>query len=228
MYDSLAKKHKASVLSRDEVVNTTSSEGFGSVYDMLNLKLVEDRRTLHSVQSIQAKIAKKAELLPHYDDWINASLSTGMGKPDPLLTTLMLWHIDVGNFERGLDIATYALQHGLTMPDSHQRTLATVVAEEVADTAKRLMQAEKPFDEGQVLRASTMTADQDMPDQVRAKLAKIIGELTEETDPVTALASYKTALQYDEKSGVKGSIKRLEKQLNQTSDDDTSESETTS
>ena len=78
------------------------------------------------------------------------------------------------------------------------------------------MQAEQPFDEGQVLRASTMTADQDVPDQVRAKLAKIIGELTEEADPATALASYKMALQHDAKSGVKGSIKRLEKQLGDT------------
>lgn len=216
MYESLAKQHKASVLSRSEVVNTTTTEGFGSVYEMLNLKLVEDRRTLHSIQSILGKIAKKSELLPHYDDWINATLSTGTGKSDPLLTTLMLWHIDVGNFERGLDIADYALKHRLTMPDNHQRTLATVVAEEVADTAKRLMQAEQPFDEGQVLRASTMTADHDVPDQVRAKLAKIIGELTEEADPATALASYKMALQHDAKSGVKGSIKRLEKQLGDT------------
>lgn len=227
MYDSLAKKHKQSVIAQSEVAKPTS-EGFGSNYDMLNLKLVEDRRTLHSIQSILGKIAKKSELLPHYDDWINATLSTGTGKSDPLLTTLMLWHIDVGNFERGLDIADYALKHRLTMPDNHQRTLATVVAEEVADTAKRLMQAEQPFDEGQVLRASTMTADQDVPDQVRAKLAKIIGELTEEADPATALASYKMALQHDAKSGVKGSIKRLEKLLNQTSDDDDSESETMS
>lgn len=215
MYDSLAKKHKQSVIAQSEVAKPTS-EGFGSNYDMLNLKLVEDRRTLHSIQSILGKIAKKSELLPHYDDWINATLSTGTGKSDPLLTTLMLWHIDVGNFERGLDIADYALKHRLTMPDNHQRNLATVVAEEVADTAKRLMQAEQPFDEGQVLRASTMTADQDVPDQVRAKLAKIIGELTEEADPATALASYKMALQHDAKSGVKGSIKRLEKQLGDT------------
>lgn len=215
MYDSLAKKHKQSVIAQSEVAKPTS-EGFGSNYDMLNLKLVEDRRTLHSIQSILGKIAKKSELLPHYDDWINATLSTGTGKSDPLLTTLMLWHIDVGNFERGLDIADYALKHRLTMPDNHQRTLATVVAEEVADTAKRLMQAEQPFDEGQVLRASTMTADQDVPDQVRAKLAKIIGELTEDEDPETALASYKMALQHDAKSGVKGSIKRLEKQLGDT------------
>nr|WP_313078107.1 phage terminase small subunit [Moraxella sp.] len=212
MYDSLAKKHKQSVIAQSEVAKPTS-EGFGSNYDMLNLKLVEDRRTLHSIQSILGKIAKKSELLPHYDDWINATLSTGTGKSDPLLTTLMLWHIDVGNFERGLDIADYALKHRLTMPDNHQRTLATVVAEEVADTAKRLMQAEQPFDEGQVLRASTMTADQDVPDQVRAKLAKIIGELTEDANPELALAQYKTAIKHDAKSGVKGSIKRLEKQL---------------
>lgn len=218
MYDSIAKKHKARVLAKSEVAEPTS-EGFGSGYEMLLLKLVEDRRTLHSLQSILSKIAKKAELLPHYDDWIDATLATGTGKPDSLLTTMMLWHIDVGNFQRGLDIAEYAIKHGLTMPDHHQRTLATVVAEEIADTAKRLMLAEEEFDVEQVLRASNMTADQEMPDQVRAKLAKVIGELTEESDPEGALVQYKTALKHDAKSGVKGKISKLAKQLNQTSED---------
>ena len=34
-----------------------------------------------------------------------------------------------------------------------------------------------------VLRASTMTATADMPDQVRAKLARQVGELTEASTP---------------------------------------------
>ena len=43
--------------------------------------------------------------------------------------------------------------------------------------------------------------------------ATIIGELTEDANPELALAQYKTAIKHDAKSGVKGSIKRLEKQL---------------
>ncbi len=208
-----AKKHKQHVMSRMTLANNGTADGFGSAHDMLKLKMVEDRRELKTLQSIKAKIELKAELLPHYDDWLDATLEHGKGKADPLLATLMLWHIDAGSFKRGLDIAEYMLEHDLSMPDAHKRTPATVVAEEIADTAKQMITDDVEFDIGQVLRASTITADHDMPDQVRAKIARIIGELTEESDPESALAHYKTALSFDERSGVKGAIKRLEKTL---------------
>lgn len=208
-----AKKHKQHVMSRMTLATNGTADGFGSAHDMLSLKMVEDRRTLKTLQSIKAKIELKAELLPHYDDWLDATLEHGKGKADPLLATLMLWHIDTGSFARGLDIAEYMLEHNLSMPDAHKRTPATVVAEEIADTAKQMITDEVEFDIAQVLRASTITTEHDMPDQVRAKIARIIGELTEESDPESALTHYKTALSFDERSGVKGAIKRLEKTL---------------
>lgn len=215
-----AAKHRQKMLAKKEVTNIEA--GSTPAYRLLQIKLREDKQALKAVQSIQAKIELKKDLVAHYDDWIDATLSTGKGDKDPLLTTLMLWHIDIGNFGRALDIAEYAMKHDLTMPDAHQRTLATVVAEEVADTAKKLASSNEINDEqvAQVLRASTITAEADMPDQVRAKLARQVGELTEATDPDYALEKYKTALKFDENVGVKGSIKRLEKQLNEDSSGD--------
>lgn len=213
-----AARHRQKALSQKEVTNITA--GPNQAYRMLQLKLREDKQSLKSKQSIQAKIELKRELVGHYDEWINASLSAGKGDQDNLLTTIMLWHIDIGGFERALDIAEYAMKHKLKMPDAHQRTLATVVAEEIADTAKKLATSDEINDQqiAQVLRASTMTADEDMPDQVRAKLARQVGELTEPFNPVFALDSFQTALKFDENSGVKGSIKRLEKQLKEKND----------
>ena len=205
-----AARHPQKALLQKEVANITA--GPNQAYRMLQLKLREDKQALKSKQSIQAKIELKRELVGHYDEWINATLSAGKGDQDNLLTTLMLWHIDIGNFGRALDIAEYAMKHDLKMPDAHQRTLATVVAEEIADTAKKLATSNEIDDEqiAQVLRASTITADADMPDQVRAKLSRQVGELTE---AVFALDNFQNALKFDENSGVKGSIKRLEKQL---------------
>lgn len=213
-----AARHRQKALSQKEVTNIAA--GPNQAYRMLQLKLREDKQSLKSKQSIQAKIELKRELVGHYDEWINATLNAGKGDQDNLLTTIMLWHIDIGGFERALDIAEYAMKHKLKMPDAHQRTLATVVAEEVADTAKKLATSDEINDQqiAQVLRASTMTADEDMPDQVRAKLARQVGELTEPFNPVFALDSFQTALKFDENSGVKGSIKRLEKQLKENSD----------
>ncbi len=208
-----AQRHRQAALAQKEVVNITV--GPNSAYRLLQLKLREDKQLLKSKQSIQAKIELKRELVGHYDEWINASLASGKGDQDNLLTTLMLWHIDIGSFERALDIAEYAMKHDLKMPDAHQRTLATVVAEEIADTAKKLAASGEITDEqiAQVLRASTITAEEDMPDQVRAKLSRQVGELTEAVNPVFALDNFQNALKFDENSGVKGSIKRLEKQL---------------
>lgn len=210
-----AARHRQHALSQKEVVSIAA--GPNPVYRMLQLKLREDKQALKSKQSIQAKIELKRELIGHYAEWINATLASGKGDQDALLTTLMLWHIDIGGFERALDIAEYAIEHKLNMPDAHQRTLATVVAEEIADTAKKLASSNEINAEqiAQVLRASTITADADMPDQVRAKLARQVGELTEADNPEYALAEYRIALKHDENSGVKGSIKRLEKQLQQ-------------
>ena len=208
-----AARHRQKALSQKEVTNITA--GPNQAYRMLQLKLREDKQALKSKQSIQAKIELKRELVGHYDEWINATLTAGKGDQDNLLTTLMLWHIDIGRFWRALDIAEYAMKHDLKMPDAHQRTLATVVAEEIADTAKKLATSNEIDDEqiAQVLRASTITADADMPDQVRAKLSRQVGELTEAVNPVFALDNFQNALKFDENSGVKGSIKRLEKQL---------------
>lgn len=208
-----AARHRQKALSQKEVTNITA--GPNQAYRMLQLKLREDKQALKSKQSIQAKIELKRELVGHYDEWINATLSAGKGDQDNLLTTLMLWHIDIGNFGTALDIAEYAMKHNLKMPDAHQRTLATVVAEEIADTAKKLATNSEINDEqiAQVLRASTITADADMPDQVRAKLSRQVGELTETVNPVFALDNFQNALRFDANSGVKGSIKRLEKQL---------------
>lgn len=215
MSDSMtpAQRHRQAALAQKEVTNITA--GPNQAYRMLQLKLREDKQALKSKQSIQAKIELKRELVGHYDEWINATLTAGKGDQDNLLTTLMLWHIDIGNFGRALDIAEYAMKHDLKMPDAHQRTLATVVAEEIADTAKKLATSNEIDDEqiAQVLRASTITADADMPDQVRAKLSRQVGELTEAVNPVFALDNFQNALKFDENSGVKGSIKRLEKQL---------------
>lgn len=208
-----AARHRKKALSQKEVTNIAA--GPNQAYRMLQLKLREDKQALKSKQSIQAKIELKRELVGHYDEWINATLSAGKGDQDNLLTTLMLWHIDIGNFGRALDIAEYAMKHDLKMPDAHQRTLATVVAEEIADTAKKLATSNEINSEqvAQVLRASTITADADMPDQVRAKLSRQVGELTEAVNPVFALDNFQNALRFDANSGVKGSIKRLEKQL---------------
>ena len=52
-----------------------------------------------------------------------------------------------------------------------------------------------------------------MPDEVKAKLLREMGELEKESEPETALAHFKRALELDSQISVKGAITKLEKQL---------------
>ena len=116
-----------------------ASAGRSHTYNLLLLKLAEDKRALKAIESIDRKIALKHELLPYYVEWVNAVLQNGIGGADQVLMTVMLWRIDVGDFAGALAIGRYAIQHQLSMPDQYQRKTPTVLAEEIADTAKSML-----------------------------------------------------------------------------------------
>ncbi|HDR9024810.1 TPA: terminase [Burkholderia vietnamiensis] len=191
----------------------------GSAYELMLAKLAQDRRRLKSIASIQRKIeVKRAELLPEYAEYVAGALSGGRGAQDDVLTTVMIWRIDVGDFAGALDIARYAIAHRMTLPDQYDRPLATAIAEEFAEAS--LASFKKAalvirVDGAQLYEVLELTASHDMHDQVRAKLHKAIG-YTAERDGLlqTALEHLRRALELDERAGVKQDIARIEKASN--------------
>lgn len=181
-----------------------------SGYELMLAKLATDRRRLKSVQSIERKKAVKAEVLPEYADYVAGALEGGRGAQDDVLTTVMVWRVDVGDYAGALAIAVYALQHNLTLPDQYDRTLATVIAEEFAEAALVSLKAEEKFDADQLHQVATLTEKHDMPDQARAKLYKAIGYAVQ-ADPGAALPYLRRALALHDRVGVKNDIDRLEK-----------------
>ncbi|TCP13760.1 small terminase subunit [Crenobacter luteus] len=196
-----------------------------SAYELMLLKLAEDRRRLKDIQSMEAKAELKRKLLPDYAPWIDGVLGAGKGSQDEVLMTVMLWRIDAGDYAGALDIAEYAIPHKLVMPDRYQRTTATTVAEEIADAAKRARDGKQPFDIGALQRCQALTESEDMHDQVRAKLFKEMGLLyaamADDGPPVgldlghkqAALQYLQRAIQLYDKVGVKKEIDRLEREL---------------
>lgn len=183
-----------------------------SVYELMLAKLATDRRRLKLLQSVERKKAVKAEVLPEYTDYVDGALAGGRGAQDDVLTTIMVWRIDVGDYAGALAIATYALQHRLTLPDQYERSLGTVIAEEFAEMALITLKAGKQFDVEQLHQVAALTDAADMPDQVRAKLYKAIGYALQ-ADPAAALPHLQRALSLDDRVGVKKDIERLEKAL---------------
>lgn len=166
-----------------------------------------------NIESLAARIAAKRAALPEFAPYVDGVLASGAGQQDDTLISVMIWRLDAGEFMGALDIAAYALRHGLAMPFNWQRSLPCTVVESIAEAALR-----DPAPEllGALYRALELTADRDMPDQARAKAYKALGLILTDTDPAAALAHYRIALKLNPKAGVKKDIDRLEKQQAQT------------
>ncbi|WP_313253209.1 phage terminase small subunit [Stenotrophomonas sp.] len=172
MADSPAKRHLQRQLAAKAASKAAGHQlmpGTG-IYEQMLLQLASDRARLKNIQSTTAKCQLKAELLPAYGPYLDGVLAEGNGAADEVVTTAMLWHIDAGSYVEAMRLAEYVLRHNLPMPDRFERTTGTVVAEEVADAALNALRSGAEFDASILQQACALTDDQDMPDQVRAKL----------------------------------------------------------
>lgn len=195
----------------------------------IQLRLVHDLRRLKGIQSIEKKIEAKREMLPAYRDWVMARLGaareTGNAVADGVIPTIMVWLIDVGEYRGALELAEYMLRHDLPMPARYQRTVAALVAEEIATAAAKAQAAGADFDLDILHDTEILTSDADMHDQIRAKLFKAIGlqtALDAEAEHAhagstgifsKALEALRRAQQLDDRVGVKGRIKQIEKAI---------------
>ncbi|MCW8207623.1 terminase [Verminephrobacter aporrectodeae subsp. tuberculatae] len=219
-----ARRHQMRVHAAQAV--PAGGELEGSVYELMQAQLYEHRRTLKNIQSIERKIEAKRVFLPVYDDWVNGALAGDTGAQDIVLVSVMVWHLDVGSWARGLQIAAYALRHKMALPDQYQRDIATLLIDESSTAALvgKLNGDEAVQTLGEVEK---LTRDLDTPDQARAKLHKaiayaLIGK-TPSVDPdfstlapeqaIQAMDQLQRAQQLFDKVGVKKDMERLERRL---------------
>lgn len=198
----------------------------GDAYTLTLAQLIEHKRALKDIQSIEKKVAFKQQVLPVYDAWIDGAMQAGNGAQDEVLTQVLVWHIDAGNYARALQIARYAVLHKLSLPDRFERNLATTLIEENADAA---LAGRMPRELALQLlpEIHALTAELDAHDQPRAKLYKalgyaLIGKLgsadvdlaaVDELAARAALEHLQRALQLHGQVGVKKDIERLERRL---------------
>ncbi len=213
--NSPARKHYEKTLAaqRDQAV-APAVRADASAYELMLVKLAEDKRRLHDVQSIERRSEIKRELLPEYAPWVQGALEGAHGVQDDVLMTVMVWSVDVGDLQQALTIGAYAIAHGLAMPDQYKRTTACLIAEELADYALRLKDGIDAATTDALEEAAAITEGQDMPDEVRAKLHKAIGlGLDKCGDKAEALGHLKRALALHDKVGVKKDIERIEREI---------------
>jgi hypothetical protein len=198
-----------------------------SEYQQLLIALGEDRRQLQDIQSVEAKVERKRALIGRYLPWVEGAISAESAVQDEIVARMLLWSIDVADWPLACRIAAHVLTHGLAMPEKFKRSPAAVIAEEVAEAGLK-----KPaqIDLATLQQVATLTAGQDMHDQVRAKLEKAqalaleaqVAAFDPEADSAmaggkaalvaAALAHATRALALDKTSGVKKLIEQLERE----------------
>src|SRR5690606_15476596 len=125
-------------------------------------------------QSIERKMEMKSKIAAEYDAYIDGVLEAQSGQQDDALMTLLIWHIDAGNYDRALEIAEYAIIHDLQTPDQYERTTGCLIVEEIATAALASENDESPFSLETLNRVQDLTAELDMFDQVRAKFFRAL------------------------------------------------------
>lgn len=185
----------------------------GNAYELMLAQLDTDKRRLKSIQSVERKIEAKRELLPAYEPYVQGVLDAASGVQDDVLMSVLVWRIDVGDLPGAIKIASYALDHQLALPDQYQRTLGCLLAEEFADGALKAIKTGGAVDVEALQTVASLTQDQDMPDEVRAKLLKAIGLGLEATAPGEALEYLQQALVKHEGVGVKKDMERITRTL---------------
>ncbi|MCY7297563.1 phage terminase small subunit, partial [Alteromonas sp. a30] len=123
----LAEKH--ALLSHDAIDDNASH------YELMLAQLITHQRQLSQIQSIERRVSVKAELLAQYSGYVDGIIAANAGAQDDVLMTVMMWRIDVGDVEGAIEIADYAIEHDLAMPERFKRDTATLIAEEMAEYA---------------------------------------------------------------------------------------------
>ena len=199
-----------------------------NTYELMLMQLTEHRRILKTVQALARKLQAKSQFLPEYDAYIDGTIKGDSGVQDEVFVTVLLWHIDVGNIDRAIELAAYALKHDLVMPDRFERNLACTIAEEIAETAARVIETQTPVKSEQLKAVLELTAECDMYDEARAKLLRQMGQAFEAEGELTAaLDAYQQALALNDKVGVKKFIEKVTRDL-KNADKQTTESTETS
>lgn len=210
---------------------TDGGETSGSAYELMQAQLYQHTRALKNIQSVERKVEAKRGFLADYWPWVDGVLAAGQGGEDMVLTSVFVWAIDAGEYDRALAMGAYILQHGLKLPDRYQRSPATTLIDEFADAAlKPGGQANGPSVQ-HLSQVAEITAAIDVPDQARAKLYKALGYAVAQrkdandkfdqlgkTDATQALALLTRALELHRECGAKKDIERLERRLKALAD----------
>ena len=212
-----ARNHRLRVLAEQSAKSTNEYGDMRkdvSVYELQLVELKNDKSVLSNVKSEIERGQAKAFLIPKYMPYVEGIIAADQKVNDDIVTTIMTWCFDAQMFIEGLKIAEFALKHDLDMPDAFSRDTASVVAEEISNTALNVMKQGQTFDLSVLLKAESLTEHANMHDQIRAKLFCAIGRCYYQIEDWKSAVTYMTkAIGRKDNIGCKEELRKAEKAL---------------
>jgi hypothetical protein len=140
-----------------------------SEYALLLAALGQDLASLRAIQSVERKIQAKSGMIGRYRAWVAGALASDPPVQDDIVGTMLVWAIDIGDWRSRSNWATMCWPPTSALPERYKRSPAVLL--------RRNRRALRwPRVRRAVLEETlALTADHDMPDQVRAKLHKALG-----------------------------------------------------
>ncbi len=181
----LARKHYQQHQAKSAA---ESAAEFGTMqntnaYEQQLMQLNSDKNRLKNIQSKQNKVELKRQLLPNYKPYLQGILEVKPGVQDAVVTEILVWAIDIGEYDFALDLAEYVLEHGFKLPDRFERSEACFITEDIADEFLKVLKTDVHVDITVLERLESLITDEsldkskrDMPDEVKAKLYLALGK----------------------------------------------------
>lgn len=148
---SLALAHKRRVLAQGPAMAVTGASAAGyspaaalssPANAQKHLKLMEDALAvdLERISAINSRELrqqlKRDELLPKYQEYVQRYRDSGLSFPNSVLVYVLIWLFDTTQFEKGLELADFAMSQGQALPERFNRDIPTFVADEVIEWAE--------------------------------------------------------------------------------------------
>ncbi|WP_249963572.1 phage terminase small subunit [Histophilus somni] len=213
---SFARRYRTMMEAQQAAVsaqNIGSSTMTGTTYELHLDLLANQKRQIKNAKSFSLKNELKMQFLPEWEAYLQGVLNANAGVQDQIIGQLMIWCIDVAEYDRAIEIATYMLKHNLALPEHFSRDLEDAFAEEMANAwincDPHLVSL------SQLERVAVLVQGLDMVDEVSAKLNRALGEAYfEHGDLANAQKHLSDAVEFNPRVGCKPLLQKVEKALN--------------
>jgi len=115
-----------------------------AILEQLQTAMEVDLARLKTYGTVDEKRAAKVTLLPNYLPFVESYMANGHDTPNSIAVRVMIWLIDTGNIEKGVELGLYLINTGnQVMPAGFASSMQTFLCDYVYDWANAQLKAKQ-------------------------------------------------------------------------------------